>query len=240
MDNIGEALVGEFCPNALLEPQALDVDLFSEKYLGMEQDYQYLSHCGVYLGMTVFNDTNKIVVYNPTTNQAEYIRAKANTIIIDNTLLEPKQEHRYRFTMAHEAAGHGVLHKEYFGYNPNQLGLFDGDNIAMIQCRKDSSKAGNKDQNLWTDFDWMEWQANTLASAFLMPKKMVLQLIAGYRADKRYYEFHEVQRPYFEVEWVSNVFDVSFDAAQYRMKSLRLLRQDLRLDVQQLSLMRRA
>lgn len=53
IDDIGERLVQDFCPDAMIHPQALDVDLFAQDYLGMEQDYQYLSHCGVYLGMTV-------------------------------------------------------------------------------------------------------------------------------------------------------------------------------------------
>lgn len=65
IDDIGEKLVQDFCPDAMIHPQALDVDLFAQDYLGMEQDYQYLSHCGVYLGMTVFNDTNRVVVFNP-------------------------------------------------------------------------------------------------------------------------------------------------------------------------------
>ena len=38
---------------------------------------------GVYLGMTVFNDTDKVPVYDPIQNRAEYISARANTIIID-------------------------------------------------------------------------------------------------------------------------------------------------------------
>lgn len=136
IDDIGERLVQDFCPDAMIHPQALDVDLFAQDYLGMEQDYQYLSHCGVYLGMTVFNDTNRVVVFNPEKQEAEYISARAKTIIIDNTLLEEKQEHRYRFTMGHEAAGHGVLHEAYFGYDRNQLTLFDTVNeAAMIQCR---------------------------------------------------------------------------------------------------------
>lgn len=48
IDVLGEKLVADFCPDALKEPQALDMDSFAQNYLGMEQDYQYLSHCGVY------------------------------------------------------------------------------------------------------------------------------------------------------------------------------------------------
>ena len=49
--------------------------------------------------MTVFNDTDRVPVYDPIQNRAEYISARANTIIIDRTLLEENQEHRYRFTV---------------------------------------------------------------------------------------------------------------------------------------------
>lgn len=48
IDVLGEKLVADFCPDALKEPQALDMDSFAQNYLGMEQDYQYLSHYGVY------------------------------------------------------------------------------------------------------------------------------------------------------------------------------------------------
>ena len=71
-----------------------------------------------------FNDTDKVPVYDPQNNCADYISAKAHTVIIDKTLLEENQEHRYRFTMGHEA-GHEFLHKEYFAYDPDQITLFD-------------------------------------------------------------------------------------------------------------------
>ena len=72
IDDIGEALVADFCPDAMINPQPIDIDLFAQEYMQMEQDYQYLSHCGIYLGMTVFNDTNKIIVYDPEKQRAEY------------------------------------------------------------------------------------------------------------------------------------------------------------------------
>lgn len=222
IDDIGERLVQDFCPDAMIHPQALDVDLFAQDYLGMEQDYQYLSHCGVYLGMTVFNDTNKVVVYNPEKQEAEYISARAKTIIIDNTLLEENQEHRYRFTMGHEAAGHGVLHEAYFGYDRNQLTLFDTANeAAMIQCRTDSSKIATKDSRLWDDRDWMEWQANAMSSAFLMPKKMVL-LVAN-ETKKKVQHNNPGMAAYFMAEAVSDIFNVSNEAALYRLKALGLV-----------------
>lgn len=124
IDKITENLIADFCPEALKNPQEIDVDLFVQDYMKMDQDFQYLSHCGVYLGMTVFNDTDKIPVYDPVKNRAEYVSERARTIIIDNTLLEESQEHRYRFTVGHEG-GHGYFHTEYFAYDPNQLTFMD-------------------------------------------------------------------------------------------------------------------
>lgn len=171
IDVIGENLVGDFMPDALKTPQEIDIDSFAQNYLGMDQDFQYLSHCGVYLGMTVFNDTDKVPVYDPQHDRADYISAKAHTVIIDKTLLAENQEHRYRFTMGHEAS-HEFLHKEYFAYDPDQMTIFDyiGETpIPMVQCRIDTKKMDARNSEIWTERDWMEWQANALSSAILMP-----------------------------------------------------------------------
>ena len=79
IDVIGERFVKDFQSDVLTNPSPVDIEGFIEFYLGMTPDFQYLSHNGVYLGMTVFNDTNKVPVFDPATNRAEYISAKART-----------------------------------------------------------------------------------------------------------------------------------------------------------------
>lgn len=219
IDIIGERLIMDFNPEALKTPQEIDIDLFVQDYLGMEQDYQYLSHCGVYLGMTVFNDTDKVPVYDPVNKRAEYISAKAHTVIIDNTLLEENQEHRYRFTMGHEAS-HDFLHTEYFGYDPNQMTLADfmdmGKPEPMLQCRIDTKKLNVKHSTNWGDREWMEWQANALSSAILMPRTMVEMVVKEIQSKG----FHKSVLHYAIAEAVSKVFNVSFESATYRLKQL--------------------
>ena len=75
INDIGEKLVEDFCPQAMTTPTEIDVDRFITQYLGLEQDFQYLSHCGVFLGMTVFNDTDRVPVFNPDRWEAKYICA---------------------------------------------------------------------------------------------------------------------------------------------------------------------
>lgn len=219
IDVIGERLIMEFNPDALKNPQEIDIDLFVQDYLGMEQDYQYLSHCGIYLGMTVFNDTDKVPIYDPINKCADYISAKAHTVIIDNTLLEENQEHRYRFTMGHEA-GHDFLHTAYFSYDPDQLTLATfmdmGIPTPMIQCRIDTKKLNDKQSVTWGEREWMEWQANALSSSLLMPKSMVDVVVRDIKSRG----LHSCIENYAIVDTVSSVFNVSFEAATYRLKQL--------------------
>ena len=53
IDVIGERFVRDFQPEVLESPAPVDIEGFIEFYLGMTPDYQFLSHNGVYLGMTV-------------------------------------------------------------------------------------------------------------------------------------------------------------------------------------------
>lgn len=216
IDIIGEQFVADFCPAALKTPMAIDIDGFAQSYLGLTQDFQHLSHNGVYLGMMIFNDTNKIPIYDPSTKRAEYVSAKARTVIIDNGLLDDSQERRYRFTMGHEAA-HDIFHSGYYGYDPNQTTLFGTESTPMVQCRIDTSKLASKRKTLWTDNDWMEWQANRLASAILMPASMVRLLIANYP---------EELTAFRAACWVMDVFhtfNVSIQAAEIRLRELGLI-----------------
>ncbi len=157
IDRIGECLVEDFNPDAIKEPTEIDVDRFITRYLGMTQDFQYLSHCGLYLGMTVFNDSDRVTVFNPDKWHAEFISAKAGTVIIDNSLLAENQEHRYRFTAGHEAA-HGILHSAYFA-RMAERNASATDIMPMVQCRADNTCAFRSSSRKKSDAEWMEWQA---------------------------------------------------------------------------------
>lgn len=217
IDALGEMYVRDFCPEAMKEPQAIDIDQFVGFYLGMTQDFAWLSNDGRYLGMTVFNDTGRIIVYDPERNEADYMAAKAGTVIIDNTLLEEGKERRYRFTMGHES-GHGILHTAHFAYDPNQISFLDGDYAPVIQCRRDSvATIARKDKGRWTAQEWMEWQANQMASSLLMPRSMVYKLIRNMPVAR------DVDFEMQAILATAEVFDVSYEAAQYRLLGFNLI-----------------
>ena len=211
IDDIGERLIKDFFPRATEVPTAIGIDSFAQNYLGLYQDFQYLSHNGVYLGMTVFRDSNEVPVYDPETRRAEFITARARTIIIDNVLLDNRQEQRYRFTVGHEAA-HAILHSGYFRCTSERTG-----GEPIIQCRKDKSVFSSGRKTVWTDSDWMEWQANNLSSSLLMPRSMVHKLTDGMDAKSSAFQSATCMRV------VSNTFNVSLQAAEIRLKDLGIL-----------------
>lgn len=217
IDIIGEQFVADFCPEAVKTPMEIDIDRFAQSYLDLHQDFQYLSHNGIYLGMMIFNDTDRVVIYDPKTKRAEYIRAKARTVIIDSGLLNEKQEHRYRFTMGHEAA-HDIFHSGYYAYKPNEMNLVDAGNAPLVQCRIDSTLLSKKRIAYWKDSDWMEWQADNFSSSILMPVSMI----------KRIAKTHQPEQSAFKaaccVHSVSRTFNVSYQAAEIRLRGLGYLK----------------
>lgn len=206
IDNIAEMELKKFQKQALTRPTAIDIDGFLEMHLHVTPDYQYLSHNMVYLGMSVFYDTNAIPIYDEITGRAEYLSVKANTVIFDRRLVENKsQEHRYRFTGGHEA-GHFVLHSSYYRRNRS---LGKSDNL-FAKCHT-SSLCGMKKGNLVTDNDWLEWQANQFSSSLLMPKSAVLLLHRSI-GDKK-----------LLLQEMPKIFNVSNEAARNRLKNLKII-----------------
>ena len=230
MDEIAEGFICDFCPEAMSTPMQIDIDSFAQNYLGLKQDFQYLSHNGVYLGMTVFNDTDKVVIFNPETWEADYISVEARTIIIDNNLLEENQEHRYRYTMGHEC-GHDIYHTQYFGYAPDQMSFLE-EREPMIRCRIVNTN-GNKKPAVWDDKSTMEWQANYMSSALLMPKSMVNKIVKEEdMLRNKVFRSLNLSSDELTIIRISRTFNVSEEAARYRLQGLGLIENNSQFSIQ--------
>lgn len=215
IDDIAEQFLMDFQPEALRNPMEVDVDGFLERYLGATPDYQYLSHNMIYLGMTVFQDTNSIPVYDPRTNRAEYFSAKANTVIFDTRLVEEaNQEHRYRFTAGHEC-GHLVFHTPYFERLALIRRLWGVKNEMVMQCLC-MDLPSSKKRELKTDNDWMEWQANQFSGSFLMPKTAVLSVLDDFGTDSI--------GVFNALNAMASIFNVSHEAVLNRLRNLGFVR----------------
>ena len=74
LETYGERVLRDFSPHVLLKEQPTDIDSLITDYMGFNFEYQYLSHNQVYLGITVFDDTDSLPVYIPELNQASSCR----------------------------------------------------------------------------------------------------------------------------------------------------------------------
>ena len=215
-------MVVDFDKTALFCPHPIDVERFVERYLEMPVEYMYLSHCGVYLGTTVFQTTDFLPVYLPEEKCADYAHVEAGTIVIDGSLDDYNQEHRLRFTLGHEG-GHGILHPSYF---LNTIGSKERDNTGIyVRCRSDF-KASRTDMGSFrslSDAERAEQQANRFSSAILMPRSAVKIVLAGmpYSGTEKWIEC-TTQR-------IRDTFNVSKEAAFYRLKGLKIIAENAAL-----------
>mgnify|MGYP001314589860 CR=1 FL=1 len=233
IDNIAEAVLRDYKPKLLDNPGALDVEHFLEYYAALEMDFKDLTHDRSILGMTVFNNCY-IPVYDQENDQKKEIPVDEGTILIDNSLLEDSRLiRRGRFTLGHEVA-HWLLHRQIYAVNRNQISLFDDlkeEKQPVIKCRTTDIECTGK-KRLVTDDDWMEWQADNMASALLMPKKVFAKLVesefksAG--INDGYYQigtdFEKDLRADVLSYKLADIFCVSVTAVKIRLKNLSFIR----------------
>ena len=211
IDDIAEEYLKEYQPEALKTPMEIDIEGFMENYLGAIPDYQFLSHNMIYLGMTIFHDSNHVIVYDPELNEAKYISARAKTIIIDMRLLEKIQEHRFRFTLGHES-GHLIFHKTYFEYLRRLAKISGDESVVQMRCLNSGTFGAGP---LISDIDWLEWQANQFSSSFLMPKTVVFSIINDFGTSS--ISLKNAMRE------MKSIFNVSNEAVSYRLRNLGII-----------------
>lgn len=138
---------------------------------------------------------------------------KANTIRIDKNANYMGYENSINYTIMHECV-HFILHKKAF-----QLERLFNKKANTIECLVDGS-ANTQAQT--TPIDWMEWQANTLASRLLMPvepfKKKVSELFDLYKLT---YETNDNLLYYEQIMYdLSKFYKVSVEAVKIRLVEL--------------------
>lgn len=120
-------------------------------------------------------------MYDPDKQTVNWQDLGPDTILLSRTLehlsLEPGKP---RFTLMHECAHH-LLHKRYF-----QRKAASGSGKAIAHSiQRDQIIVPTQEKRAWTDEDRIEWQANYLASALLMPESRVNRVLIekGYQED---------------------------------------------------------
>lgn len=161
--------------------------------------YRYDVHnqcknCGRYYRVDIEDTAKQHFSVLYVQRQYRMIAVRAGTILIDERLCDPSKLGRLRFTCAHELA-HWVLHKKLYS-GTGDVAAYNG-NVSSDESH-----------------GIIERQADTLASALLMPlpqiKKCFYRLRMG-RTDEQL------------IAEMANIFEVSKQAMQIRLKSRNLI-----------------
>ena len=208
MDNLATEVLDAGCPEVLKEPMAVPIQKIMEEDCGLRiLTPGYLSMDGSVLGMTVFAEQE--IQYRDRLQRLQTMLVSDGDVLLDNSVLRADRKGRFRFTLSHELA-HWLLHKAYF----QRPMLWDGALQPAFLCRAESVESDRTERQLTNDVDWLEWQADTLGAAMLMPKESFCR---AYEEQRNLQGRATDPRPY-----LAQLFQVSRQAAGIRMRQLRL------------------
>lgn len=214
-DDVASEFLRKYYPEALLSPIQVPIDKIAQEKMGLTVEYVNITEdLGIY-GQIFFTD-GMVEVYVRDTD--EYIRrnVKRGTVFIDDEVFFQRTLGCVRNTLAHECL-HWFKHRAYHTVQS----LIGNDMAVACKCPTDGKLETFK--HVWTQEDWMEWQANGIAPKILMPREMFrvqaetnayLKLIKG--------GANAMHQFYFEmaVEEIAKFFNVSKQSASIRLNEL--------------------
>ena len=133
----------------------VEPELLLEKLLGLKTRYFHMTLDSSVLGLTSYGDIE--LFFNNGLDENSY-KLDGKTVLIESDLNDDFHKGRRNFTIMHEGAHH-ILRIVY----PTEYDT----NFPTVHYHK--ANQGQYKQIT----DWEEWQADTLASALLMPKEVV-------------------------------------------------------------------
>lgn len=222
MDLLAEHLVGDYKQGLLKEAQPINYEHFLQFYLEADLLYADITPDQSILGLTSF-DTGVTTVFDHYEGKEKNVEVIEGSIILDNHLLAKEKEGRLRFTALHEGS-HWWCHRDVFAKDRNQLSLFETDNRAVIKCRSTSIENFAYRRCVKSD-DWMEYQADYMASAIAMPKTPFIVTAKKLLGDNPQSFVIQGRNTYSDkcikeelIEPISATFGVSRQAAEIKLK----------------------
>ena len=230
IEEYARTLLYDYRPDQLNgAPKQLNAFHFVESYLGARIEYQdiyYEEGEKPILGMTCFAET-QLKIFDRENLCTRCITVPANTIVIDNSVMEPGKEALANFTVLHEG-GHFCMHRDVFedGLRRNSPPEF---------CSR--KKSGKGRRRLRTQEDFREHQADVFAAAVALPADTFVPcatqiikcigfpdgvFVTGHKYDR-------LKRPDLDL-MIANIADacgVSRSAVKIRLQRLGLLQDRL-------------
>ncbi|CYV42622.1 TPA: ImmA/IrrE family metallo-endopeptidase [Streptococcus suis] len=207
-DSIANQILRTHQPEVLETPMSLNISSLLES-IGVNLIEAKVSPDQSVFGEIVFKETT-IDVFDEK-NQPKSLLVPKGTIVVDPTVKDFRNQGSYNNTVVHEVV-HWLLHKDY--QECRMLTQTDGKNIFVDNSKIESTN--------WTQNDWMEWHANSIAPRLLMPKKTTKQKVnelitnysLKYTSDQRIEMFEQI------IDDLASFFQVSRLAAKIRLHQL--------------------
>lgn len=187
----------------------IDPVLLAEKVMHLKLDYVHLSLSGRILGLTCYDETG-VEVYDETDGNYIYW-LDGNTILVERDLQNDiSLSGRCNFSIAHESS-HQIFGKLY----PKEYGAPLNRKIYCYTMTTGENRP----------FSWEEWQANTLASALMMPEDILRTNMRMFGLGDRIEVLNSryCQDVYTRFYLLAEYMGVSKQALAIRMKQLGLL-----------------
>lgn len=190
-----------------LEPT--DVHGLASESLGFGVDYATLSDDGTVLGLTAFAPTSCMIWRD---GKPCLFNIPAGLILVDESLRHRDCMGRERFTIAHEC-GHQILHGTDFA------------RTFQTPVSIDAAENFVARRTLVTANDWLEWQANTLAAALLMPYHQMPHAVMEFAGKNCIVAEYGciTSSESRSINKIAEFYSVSFTALSIRLKQLGLL-----------------
>ena len=225
MDDIAREFLREYSPSSLERPAVVDVDLLAEECLFLDVSHKPLTRDESILGMTVFEDVSGVPCFDEHFLPTE-IDLPAGSVVIHSWLLSHNNWFRRRFTLAHEIS-HWILHRSYHSPGKQKYHFRAGPDSLItppyIACR--ATVIDGEKFEFVTDYDWEEWQANSLAAAILMPLDMFSEeaKFALRKAGLSILDEKSARERYNIIRELSDKFEVSKKAVEIRLDQAGLI-----------------
>lgn len=229
IDQLATTLLAQFYPNNLIHSTPLNTVHLLQEHLGLNVKRANIGcfNSGI-LGLTVFGDEVEIPSYDEM-HRPMILNETYGTVLISKDLFHADNLPRQRYTEAHEAA-HFILHRAYYLQNSKVTANRNAANFQYIACRE----VGKQFHMPKNDHEWLEWQADHLAAALLMPKEIFcifirstiknLGISGSILGDDKYTNKREIEEI---ITAAAEQFNVSKTAAKIRMIHLGLIQKPI-------------
>lgn len=217
---LAEDILREKQPDRLNEPSALDVEALLMELNLVKKD-AILSRNESILGVISFKKQT-LPTFEEDLSYAS-IPVELGNIVIDSRL--KKIPTRYRFTVVHELA-HWMLHRTYYENPQKRDYFFRHIGFSYVACKKDPKEYGRKNpKEAETDDEWVEWQADNLSGALLMPRSQFLKVANAIMKELGYTEPKIIAgqcdpRKAIVLERLATFFQVSMRSVKIRLRTL--------------------